>query len=189
MILSLNTPLRSFHHLTKAQRMAISLFLQMGRSQAVIAQLLGVHRSTICREVKRNSVDGIYDPFKAEQLYQARLFVRGSARKPGVILPNLFPRKAAALPYGRVCTAWHADYEDHYLRQCTGGNCLAFRSPSFFKLREKPIQPRLNRPNVRLLLSQWKKLVPRARDFQTAKPDHPHQLIQVILPQPQEQYA
>ncbi|MEH0157123.1 helix-turn-helix domain-containing protein [Limibacter armeniacum] len=161
---------RTFRHLTKAQRMMISVFLYMGKSQAVIARLIGVHRSTISREIKRNSHGGVYDPFKADSLYQGRLFVRGSARKSGLILPELFPRKAAPLPYGRVCTAWNADYNDCYLRgPHSRRSIFILKSPSLFKLHEKPIQPRLNRPHVQLLLLYWKALSPRLRDFESHK--------------------
>lgn len=42
-------------HLTKEQRYAISLYLKEKRSQKEIAEAIGVSRSTICREIKRNS--------------------------------------------------------------------------------------------------------------------------------------
>lgn len=44
----------SNHHLTRDQRVELALLLRLGRTQADIGRQLGVHRSTICRELQRN---------------------------------------------------------------------------------------------------------------------------------------
>ncbi len=41
--------------LTEEQRYNISAYLQSGKSRTEIANLVGVHRSTISRELRRNS--------------------------------------------------------------------------------------------------------------------------------------
>ncbi|MEH0156978.1 helix-turn-helix domain-containing protein [Limibacter armeniacum] len=47
-------------HLTLHNRQLIEAMLLNGASQAAIARALGVHRSTVNREISRNSVDGKY---------------------------------------------------------------------------------------------------------------------------------
>ena len=43
----------SHHHLTRDKRVALAALLRAGHSQAECARTLGVHRSTITRELKR----------------------------------------------------------------------------------------------------------------------------------------
>jgi len=51
--------------LTLAQRYKISAYLQAKISKSRIAMFIDVHRSTVYRELKRNSVNGKYHPEKA----------------------------------------------------------------------------------------------------------------------------
>lgn len=44
-----------YKHLTREQRYAINLGLQEGKSKSAIARQIGVHPSTVCREIRRNS--------------------------------------------------------------------------------------------------------------------------------------
>jgi IS30 family transposase len=44
-----------YHHLTRDQRCQIDILLKRGDSKAVIAKTLGIHPSTISREIKKNS--------------------------------------------------------------------------------------------------------------------------------------
>lgn len=43
-----------YHHITREQRSVISALIRYGESDAEIARVIGVHRSTIGREVRRN---------------------------------------------------------------------------------------------------------------------------------------
>ena len=43
-----------------------------GKTQAQIGELLGKNKSSISREIKRNSIDGEYSPFYAQALYNQR---------------------------------------------------------------------------------------------------------------------
>jgi len=52
-------------HITKTDRYEISILRNKGYSVRGIAKELGKHHSTISREIKRNKVEGIYDPKKA----------------------------------------------------------------------------------------------------------------------------
>lgn len=47
--------MKKYRHLTLEQRYQIECLLQVGQSQTSISKLLGVHRSTISRELKRNT--------------------------------------------------------------------------------------------------------------------------------------
>jgi IS30 family transposase len=46
---------KNYTQLSFEQRYQIEALLQTGRSQKEIAQHIGVHQSTICRELRRNS--------------------------------------------------------------------------------------------------------------------------------------
>ncbi len=61
--------------LTEEQRYNISAYLQSGKSRTEIANLVGVHRSTISRELRRNSDkrNGIYKPDLAQAKYMSRM--------------------------------------------------------------------------------------------------------------------
>ncbi|WP_318409256.1 helix-turn-helix domain-containing protein [Photobacterium leiognathi] len=63
----------NYQQLTEGQRYQISTLLAEGYSQSAIAKRLSVHRSTICRELKRNSDNSHYWPDRANTLsYQRR---------------------------------------------------------------------------------------------------------------------
>jgi IS30 family transposase len=46
---------KNYHHLTREQRDEIYRLHQEGKSQNQISKSIGVHRSTVSREIKRNS--------------------------------------------------------------------------------------------------------------------------------------
>ena len=64
-----------YHQLTQEERYRITAHRMAGCSQAEIAQLLGRHRTTIYRELKRNATthDGMYRAEKAHDYARARL--------------------------------------------------------------------------------------------------------------------
>ncbi len=58
--------MRTFHHLTKTQRLQLETLLTAKHSKKEIAQVLGVHLSTIYRELRRGEYQhkiNIYDKF------------------------------------------------------------------------------------------------------------------------------
>jgi IS30 family transposase len=60
-------------HITKEQRYEIKAYLKCNKSKEFIAKALKVDRSTIYREIKRNSTKtGKYSPDFADELYQER---------------------------------------------------------------------------------------------------------------------
>ena len=67
-----------YHHLTYEERCQIYALLQSGLSQAAIARQLGVDRSTIKRELDRNTGARSYR-FKQAQVNLGTLPVFGSA--------------------------------------------------------------------------------------------------------------
>jgi IS30 family transposase len=62
----------SYQQLTVGQRYQISIMHRQQYSASHIARLLGVHRSTIYRELKRNSYQDSYDPEQAHTLANKR---------------------------------------------------------------------------------------------------------------------
>ena len=68
---------KSYHHLGSEQRYRIEAFMKSGLSQKEIAIQLGVHPSTISRELRRNTpkrgcLGGIYDASNAQRKTDAR---------------------------------------------------------------------------------------------------------------------
>ena len=68
---------RVYMHLTYDQRLAIKQMLERGNSKKEIAESIGVHTSTIYREIDRGTVNGHYDPTAAEEAYQEKLAEKG----------------------------------------------------------------------------------------------------------------
>src|SRR5438445_3965062 len=64
----------TYHQLTQEERYLITAQLMCGQSPAQIARLLGRHRSTITRELRRNAThhDGKYRAEKAHSYATAR---------------------------------------------------------------------------------------------------------------------
>ncbi len=60
------------NHITILERESILEFLTLNYSWAKIARRLGKHRSTIGREIKRNTINGKYSPFNAQLAYRER---------------------------------------------------------------------------------------------------------------------
>jgi transposase, IS30 family len=58
---------KSYHQLTHEQRCQIAILKERGDGFAAIAKILGVHRSTIGREVRRNSEEKKYSSSQAHQ--------------------------------------------------------------------------------------------------------------------------
>lgn len=57
----------SYKHFTKDERLEISILLKKGYSHSDIAYAIGKNRSSISREISHNSVNGSYEPTKANQ--------------------------------------------------------------------------------------------------------------------------
>src|SRR3989344_2639690 len=70
------------NHFTKKERNALSLLLKKGCSQRNIAAVLRRSPPSIGREVKRNTVNGEYDPEKADhKAYVARKYSKYQGMK------------------------------------------------------------------------------------------------------------
>jgi IS30 family transposase len=65
--------MRRYHQLTSGERYELRALRRQGCSNAEIARALGRHRSTIGREIARNSrKDGGYRPYTADEMTRAR---------------------------------------------------------------------------------------------------------------------
>ncbi len=56
-------------HFNIDERESIFKYLALGFKKSEIARRLGKNRSSIGREIERNSIDGKYSPHKAQKLY------------------------------------------------------------------------------------------------------------------------
>lgn len=68
---------RTFTQLTYEQRVQIKQMLDQGISKRRIAETIGVHHSTVYREIERGTVNETYDPEYAEKKYQEKLAEKG----------------------------------------------------------------------------------------------------------------
>ena len=71
----------SHTHFTIDERESILEYLALGLSKAKIARRLNKHRSSIGREIERNTINGRYKPHKAQELYSQRKKACGAKRK------------------------------------------------------------------------------------------------------------
>ncbi|MBY4676188.1 helix-turn-helix domain-containing protein [Marinobacterium sp. CAU 1594] len=62
----------SYQQLTVGKRYQISALLAQGCSPTAIANNLGIHRSTVYRELKRNGNNGVHVPEPAQAKAPAR---------------------------------------------------------------------------------------------------------------------
>jgi IS30 family transposase len=89
----------SFVHFTSTQRGEISAYLSAGYSNGRIAHQLDRDRSSIGREISRNSVKGVYDPQRAQALYHER---RKECRPPR----KLDHKPLRSYLFDRVMSGW-----------------------------------------------------------------------------------
>lgn len=61
-----------YKHFTKSDRIELSILLKKGYSFRDAAGVLGRDPSSVSREVKNNSVNGVYDPYKAHHKARVR---------------------------------------------------------------------------------------------------------------------
>lgn len=64
--------MRTYHQLTQEQRYQIYVLKKTGHSQSEIAEVIGVHKSSVSRELKRNRGQRSYRPQQAHELAAAR---------------------------------------------------------------------------------------------------------------------
>lgn len=77
-----NIKIMSYSHFTKNNRTELSILLKKGYSYRDIGDALGKDPSSISREVKENSINGVYDPDKAHhKAYVKRLYSKYQGMK------------------------------------------------------------------------------------------------------------
>lgn len=83
-----------YHHLTTNERCCIVHFKNLGWSLNKIAKEIGRSTSTISRELKRNSINNIYQAHKAQEFYQNRRNNCGArGKKNNIVLKNYINSK------------------------------------------------------------------------------------------------
>ena len=61
-----------YRQLTQEQRYQIGAYIRIGMKRSEIARRVGVHRSTVWREIRRNSTSHRYNPSRAVRLARER---------------------------------------------------------------------------------------------------------------------
>ena len=89
----------SHHHLTRDERTALAALLRAGHSQAECARVLGVHRSTITRELRRSSAH--YKAVAADKHAQRQRMESKHAKRKIENNAKLEARIARLLRFGR----------------------------------------------------------------------------------------
>lgn len=85
--------MKKYKQLSSEQRYIISYLLNQGKSQKEVAEAVGCHKSTIYRELKRNSPQrgpsaGIYEPLKAQQRADQRHALKAKYVKFNVLMKD-----------------------------------------------------------------------------------------------------
>lgn len=68
---------KTFKHMDLQQRLKLKEMLDSGCSILEVANALGVHRSAVYREIERGGMEGGYDPYYAQSLYEGKLKKKG----------------------------------------------------------------------------------------------------------------
>jgi len=144
-------------HITAAQRYGISIYLEQEKTLTYIAEKLGKHKSTIGREIKRNSDkrNGEYKPNSAEKKYQARLKFKDKrkdfteqieARVVELLKQDLSPEQIVGylLKMGKKCVSHERIYQFIWLDKRKGGQLF-----HHLRLKERRHRKRTNSKNSR----------------------------------------
>jgi len=99
----------TYRQLAPAERYMLAALRRQGLNQSEIARALGRHRSTVCREVRRNSTraDGRYRAFTAQERTHGR---RSRSRRNG-----RFSAEDFALVGEVLCRQWSPEQVSGYL--------------------------------------------------------------------------
>ena len=167
--------MKKYNHLTHEQRYTISVCLKENKSKSEIARLIGVSKSTVCREIKRNSnSNGRY------ALNDAEMFARmSSARshrprkmtdemKSEII--KLLRRKWSPETivghmkrHGRECVS--AEWIYHLVRQDKADGGVLYKNlPHSLKHRRRPVNNPIPIRN-RVSIDQRPEIVSRRQRF------------------------
>jgi len=101
----------TYRQLSPEERYMLAALRRQGLNQSQIARCLGRHRSTVCREVRRNSTraDGHYRAFTAQERTNGR---RSRSRRN-----NRFTAQDFALVEGLLCRQWSPEQVAGHLRR------------------------------------------------------------------------
>jgi len=123
----------SYSRLTYRDRVRISRLRKQGKSQSEIARNLGVHRSTISREVKRNKHQRCYSSLRAHNYAKSRQRVRRYCYKLTPVVISLIEERLqfkwspeqifwSLKLEGQVIVSIESIYKYIYINKSTGGN-------------------------------------------------------------------
>jgi IS30 family transposase len=94
----MNNHNKHYQQLTQEQRYQISGLRKAGMSARAISQEVGVHFSTVTRELKRNQINGYYHPYQAHRL--------SNQRRKTVLKANQFSYKTDEFIKASLTLGW-----------------------------------------------------------------------------------
>jgi IS30 family transposase len=100
--------MKHYSQLTLEQRYGIYSFLKTGQTQKKIAEIIGVHKSTVCRELKRNRGRRGYRYKQANALAEQRRHAKPRTRIDGstwVFIKEL------------ICNEWSPEQISGWMKQ------------------------------------------------------------------------
>ena len=94
---------------TELQRYELQAYLQAGIKKDEIAHKLGVHRSSLCRELRRNkwNPSDVYDAAYAQYRYELRKEQRVHSKKFTTYMEARAETMLVQLDYSPVCPIVH----------------------------------------------------------------------------------
>jgi len=104
--------MKGYSQLTLPQRYAISALYKAGHGPSVIAALVGVHRTTISRELKRNKSPHGYYPQAADR--------RAQQRRTNRCRPRKWTGRCRRLVEGKLCHQWSPEQIADWLGRSAG---------------------------------------------------------------------
>lgn len=102
----------SYQQLTQTQRYQIHARRDVGLSRRQIAKALGIHNSTVSRELRRNAIDSGYHPARAQSCSDHR---RRTAKKRTKRLPSMIAAVA-----GRLREEWSPEQISRFIAPLPG---------------------------------------------------------------------
>lgn len=117
-----------YRHLTEQDRIFLSIMITKGYKKSKIAEILGVHRSTIYREIKRNEnvrqYKRPYSELKVERYYSSFLAQRkylSRRKRPGKLSQDKLLRQYI---HSKLLKGWSPKQIEGRLKRENEGNCL-----------------------------------------------------------------
>lgn len=132
---------KHYRHLSHEDRIIIYEYLYQGYSIQEIASIIGYHKTTVYRELHRNSSEVGYEPGKADQIYRLRKLHR----------PTKFDRNPELKSFviEKLKDDWSPELIDGYLRRKTKKCIISYETIYRFIYSKEGLELKLYRHLIR----------------------------------------